>query len=81
MSVTNAHLYHTIENDLLENNSLWKFYIWDIPVTEYDIEILGETKKIIAQTFHAYETCCIEKFKKLNGFIPILCDNCDPRYK
>jgi hypothetical protein len=81
MSVTNAHLYHTIEEDLLENNSSWKFYIWDLPVTHYDINILGKSQKVIAQTYHAYETCCIEQFKSMNGTIPILCDNCDPRYK
>lgn len=81
MSVTNAHLYHTIEDDLLEYNSSWKFYIWDLPITEYEINILGKTQKIVAQTYHAYETCCIEKFKDMNGLIPILCDNCDPRYK
>ena len=31
MSVTNAHLYHTIEDDLLRNNSEWEFYIYICP--------------------------------------------------
>lgn len=81
MSVTNAYLYHTIEKDLLDYQSTWKFYIWNLPIYTLEINIFGEQKKIIPQTFHIYETCCMEKYKKLVGKIPILCDNCDPLYK
>jgi hypothetical protein len=80
MSVTNAHLYHTIENDLLNNNSIWKFYIWNLPITEYKITILGKEKNIVAQTFHCYETCCIEKFKETYGKLPLFSDNYDKNY-
>lgn len=81
MSVTNAYLYHTIEKDLLENKSYWEFYIWDLPITTIEVDILGIKTQVIAQTFHAYETCTIKKFKEITGVVPVLCDNCDPNYK
>lgn len=81
MSVTNAYLYHTIENDLLENDSSWEFYSWELPVTKLSVEILGKSVEVIAQTFHAYESICIEKFKTITGFIPLMCANSDPCYK
>ena len=71
MSMTNAHLYHTIEDDLLHHNSSWKFYIWDLPIRQYYINIFGKSQKIIAQTYHAYEKHCIHEFKKINGCIPM----------
>lgn len=80
MSVTNAYLYHTIENDLLETNSDWAFYITELPIIEVDAEILGKTIKIVVQTYHAYESQIIKKFKELSGNFPILCNNCDPKY-
>jgi hypothetical protein len=81
MSVTNAYLYHTIENDIIENKSTWEFYTWILPKTTVTIDIFGEKKEIITQTFHAYESICIKKFKQSTGTIPLLCDNSDPEYK
>lgn len=82
MSVTNAYLYHTIEYDLLENDSKWEFYCWELPVTKTTVSILGTSVEIICQTFHAYETVSINKFKMITGgSIPILCSNCDPSYR
>ena len=80
MSVTNAYVYHTIEEDLLINENVWKIYTWPIPKVKLEIEILGIKKEVLAQTFHAYESCCIKKFKELNNKIPMLCNNCDPNY-
>lgn len=80
MSVTNAHLYHTIEDDLLHGNT-WEFYSWKLPNTVVSVEILGQTIHVIAQTYHAYESRCIELFKTIAGHIPQLCDNADPTYK
>jgi hypothetical protein len=80
MSVTNAHLYHTIETDLLEGN-VWEFYSWKLPETIVQVEILGEQITVIAQTYHAYEARCIERFRSISGHIPQLCDNADPNYK
>lgn len=82
MSVTNAYLYHTIENNLIHNkNNIWKFYVWDIPISSHKVKILGEETTVISQTFHAYESICINKYKNIVGRIPLLCGNCDPNYK
>lgn len=81
MSVTNAHLYHTIEHDLLENEGKWEFWCWKLPVTTVQVEIMGVPTEIIAQTFHAYESRCMEKFREITGHIPQLCDNADPSYR
>lgn len=81
MSVTNAHLYHSIEKDLLETESKYEFYTWTLPVVEHIITILGEETKVVSQTYHAYESCCIKKYKSITGIIPIMCDNSDPTYK
>ena len=80
MSVTNAHLYHTIEHDLLLGNK-WEFYSWKLPDTTVSVEILGQMIQVVAQTYHAYESRCIELFKTISGHIPQLCDNADPTYK
>ena len=79
MSVTNAHLYHTIEEDLLAGNS-WEFWTWVLPVISVSVYILGTPTEVIAQTYHAYESRCIQKFKDTTGVIPQLCDNSDPSY-
>lgn len=82
MSVTNAYLYHTIENSLIINkNNIWKIYAWNLPISKFTMNILGQDTVIIAQTFHAYETICINKYKDITGTLPFLCDNCDPHYK
>lgn len=80
MSVTNAHLYHTIEKDLLDTECVWDIYTWALPVEVLVKNILGTETKINVQTYHAYESICINKYKKLTGHSPILCDNCDPEY-
>ena len=81
MSVTNAYLYHTIEKDLLEEGNNWEFYSWVLPCITIPINIVGEEVNVIAQTFHAYESVCIKKFKDYCGEIPFLCSNSDPKYK
>ena len=80
MSVTNAHLYHTIENDLINTGATWAFYNWELPIIILPVNILGDTVNVIAQTFHAYEAVCINKFKNKTNKIPLLCNNCDPNY-
>ena len=82
MSVTNAYLYHTIEKDLLENKDAnWSFWTWKLPITTFSIKIFGDTVKVAAQTYHAYESTIIKKFKVLAGYIPQLCNNSDPSYR
>ena len=52
-----------------------------LPKTEVDIEILGKKIKVIAQTYHAYETIYMTDYQDKYGMVPVLCDNCDPKYK
>ena len=80
MSVTNAYLYHTIEADLLEKDSIWEIYSWKLPINQYTINILGIDTIITSQTYHAYESRCINEYKKITNRLPFLCDNCDPNY-
>ena len=56
-------------------------YGYELPKTEITIEIFGKETKIIAQTYHAYESTFLEDYKKNHNEYPILCDNCDPDYK
>lgn len=80
MSVTNAHLYHTIEDGLLRGEN-WKFYIWKLPTVQVTVDILGEPTTVIAQTYHAYESKIMQKFSQVAGAIPLLCNNADPNYR
>ena len=80
MSVTNAYLYHTIEEDIINTQSNWEFWSWKLPIISLPVEILEEQINVIAQTYHAYESICIKKFKNITGKIPLLCDNSDPNY-
>ena len=80
MSVTNAHIYHTIEDDLLKGNH-WEFWTWWLPTVKVTVDIMGSQCVVVAQTYHAYESRCIEIFRKESGDIPQLCDNADPNYR
>ena len=80
MSVTNAFLYHTIEDGLLRGED-WKFYIWKLPTVQVTVDILGEPTTVIAQTYHAYESKIMQKFSQVAGAIPLLCNNADPNYR
>ena len=80
MSVTNAHLYHTIEKDLLDTDSTWELWSWKLPLVKIPVVILNEEVNVIAQTYHAFESICIKKFKDVTGHIPLLCNNSDPGY-
>ena len=79
MSVTNAHLYHTIEKTLL-NGDKWEIWSWCLPGEAIEREIMGEQIEIKVQTYHAYESRTMKLFKELTGHYPLLSDNCDPSY-
>ena len=64
----------------IETESIWEFYVWKLPIIQHTISILGYDTIIISQTYHAYESCCIKKYKSLTKTLPLLCDNCDPTY-
>jgi len=82
MSVTNAYLYHTIENDLIENvDSSWEIYIYNIEPEIVTRNFMGEELKIKAQLFHGYEAKTIRKYKEHTGKNPQLSLNSDPDYQ
>jgi len=81
MSVTNAYLYHTIEEDILSNNSLWEIWCWKLPKISLITEILDEKIDLVPQVYHIFESKCMNKFKSITGHIPQFSKNCDPKYK
>lgn len=78
-SVTNAYLYHTIEEDLLAGNT-WEVWAWAIPPAIVSVSIFGEDVDVQAQVFHAYETKCIMLCREHVGAFPPLCFNRDRKY-
>ena len=81
MSVTNAHLYHTIEADLLEGGK-WEFWSWELPAHNFEVEMpTGVKVQIATQTYHAYESWSMSEFQGMAGHIPQLCNNSDPNYR
>ena len=79
-SKTNGYVYNTLYFYLLLN-CVVKMYAYKIPENYLNINIFGKNLKIIAQTYHAYETTFLEEYKSNYGQYPILNDNCDPEYK
>lgn len=79
-SKTNGYIYNTFLF-YLELGFNIKMYGYELPKSTITLDILGESIKVLAQTFHAYETIFLENFKKKHGFLPPLNDNYDPNYK
>jgi len=79
-SKTNGFIYNTIDFYLNLGCKI-EMYGYELPKTEFTIEIFGKETKIIAQTYHAYESTLLEDYKKNYGEYPILSDNSDPDYK
>ena len=79
-SETNKYIYNTLYFYLLAGCSV-KIYGYELPVEEITRTIIGKEIKIQVQTYHSYESVLIADYKKINKFIPFLCDNSDPNYK
>jgi len=79
-SKTNGFIYNTIEFYLQQDCKI-ELYGYELPKTEITINIFDKEIKVVAQTFHAYESTFLEDYKKNYKNYPILCDNCDPNYK
>lgn len=79
-SKTNGFIYNTIQFYLNLGCKI-QMYGYELPKTEITIEIFGKKTKIIAQTYHAYESTFLEDYKKNYNEYPILSDNADPDYK
>lgn len=79
-SKTNGFIYNTFEFYLSLGCKI-QMYGYELPKTEFTIEIFGKKTKITAQTYHAYESRFLEDYKAQYSEYPILSDNCDPDYK
>jgi hypothetical protein len=79
-SKTNGFIYNTFEFYLRLGCKI-EMLGYKLPKTEFTIDIFENSVKILAQTFHAYETTFLEDYKKMYDDYPLLNDNCDPDYK
>lgn len=79
-SKTNGFIYNTFEFYLSLGCKI-EMYGYELPKTEFEIEIFGKKTTITAQTYHAYESTFLEDYKKNYNEYPLLSDNCDPDYK
>jgi len=79
-SKTNGYIYNTFLFYLNLGCKI-EMYGYELPKTEITIEIFNKKIKIIAQTYHAYESTFLQDYKKHYNDYPILSDNSDPDYK
>jgi len=79
-SKTNGFIYNTFEFYLNLGCKI-EMYGYELHKTEITINILDKETKIIAQTYHAYESTFLEDYKKNYNIYPILSDNSDPDYR
>ena len=79
-SKTNAFIYNTFDYYLNQGYKI-KMLGYKLPKTETQVDIFGKKIKVIAQTYHAYESTFLQDYKKNYNSYPILSDNCDPDYK
>jgi hypothetical protein len=79
-SKTNGFIYNTFEFYLNLGCKI-QMYGYELPKTEITIEIFGKETRVVAQTYHAYESTFLEDYKKNYREYPVLSDNCDPDYK
>lgn len=79
-SKTNAFIYNTLDFYLQLGCNI-KMYGYKLPKTEFEVTIINKTKKVVAQTYHAYESTFLEEYKRSYNSYPLLSDNCDPDYK
>jgi len=79
-SKTNGFIYNTFDF-YLQLGCKIEMYGYRLPKTEIEINVFGKPTKIVAQTYHAYESSFMEDYKKNYNEYPLLSDNCDPDYK
>lgn len=79
-SKTNAFIYNTFEFYLKLGYHI-KMYGYKLPIKEISVNIFNNDYKVIAQTFHTYESIFLDDYKSKYGSYPLLNDNCDPQYK
>jgi len=79
-SKTNAYIYNSFIF-YLKNDYKIEMYGYELPQSFLEMNIFGEMTKVEAQTFHAFESRCLEEYKKETGRYPILSCNADPSFK
>jgi hypothetical protein len=79
-SKTNGFIYNTFDF-YLNLGCKVQMFGYKLPKVEQSVNIFGEETKITVQTYHAYESKCLNDYKKTYNEYPILSDNCDPEYK
>ena len=79
-SKTNAYIYNSFVF-YLKNKYKIEMYGYELPHSFLEMDIFGKTTKVEAQTFHAFESRCLEEYKKETGKYPILSCNADPNFK
>lgn len=79
-SKTNGFIYNTFDF-YLQLGCTIEMYGYPLPRTELEITIFDRIIKVVAQTYHAYESTFLDDYKKQYYNYPVLCDNCDPDYK
>jgi len=79
-SNTNAFIYNTFDY-YLQLGCKIEMYGYELPITNYEIDVFGKKINIVAQTFHAYESLYLEDYKKDYKMFPILSSNADPKYR
>lgn len=79
-SKTNAFIYNTFEFYLNLGFKI-EMYGYKLPIKETTTEFFGKEIKITVQTYHTYESICLENYKKNYKKYPILSNNCDPNYR
>ena len=80
-SKTNAFVYNTMAF-YLDMGFQVEMYGYRLEPVKLTVPIFeDETCEVTAQTYHAYESKYIQRFKYNYGFLPHFCDNCDPCYR
>lgn len=79
-SRTNGFVYNTLLFYLLRGYKI-KMYGYELPENILKVNAFGSFIEISTQTFHAYESLLLNRFKDVYGYYPELSDNCDPKYK
>jgi len=79
-SITNGYIYNTFYF-YLELNYKIEMYVYVLPQTNINVNILGKNIVLSTQTYHAYESVFLDEYKKKYKQLPYLNDNSDPKYK
>ena len=79
-SITNARIYNTFDYYITEGCEI-DMYVYEIPNTPVSKNIFGKDCEINIQTYHAYESVALDKYRNQNGKFPKLSLNSDPKYK